>query len=171
MLVAVGAAVLLISLFFDWFGVGAPNGGAVTAWTAFELLDVVLALLAIAVICAVLAQALPQAGRLPALAGSPVAELAGPVALVLIVVSMLNEPPLLQAVAPEIELEVGIWLALTGAALMTIGSLLTRMQISLVMNPREQGPRTGSAPPADPAAETQPMPASPDRPGAGPRTP
>ena len=40
-LVAVGAVVLLVSLFLDWFG--PPDGGTgVSAWTTFEVLDLLL---------------------------------------------------------------------------------------------------------------------------------
>src|SRR3712207_7057802 len=54
----------------------------------------------------------------------------------LVVVSMIDEPPI--AFFAE-ELEVGIWLALAGAVLMSLGGLLARVRVSFV---REPAPRS-----------------------------
>ena len=55
MLVGLGALILLISLFLDWYQ---PN---VTAWEAFEVLDLLLAALAIAALVAAVGAIRPEA--------------------------------------------------------------------------------------------------------------
>ena len=75
---------------------------------------------------------------------------AGPAALLLVVVSIINEPPAAQGF--DSQLEVGAWLALAGAAIMCAGALLAGNRISLVVTPRERGTE---APSGD--AETRPL--------------
>ena len=154
LVIAVGALLLLISPFLDWYG--SADGEAVTAWTTFELVDVLLAALAGAALYAVVARLSPRA---PAVGeAGDLARIAGPAALVLVLVSMINEPPFLQLT--ETSLEVGAWLALAGAALITIGAMLGRLRISVVVGDRPP-PRSA---PTDPAAETQTMRPEPPRP-------
>ncbi len=135
--VALGAALLFASLWVDWYGFGqGPDGDGLTAWTAFELVDLLLAILAIAAIVAALAPFVRADTRVP---GS-VASAAGPVALLLVVVSIVNVPPAAQGFDSSIEL--GAWLALAGAAVMCIGALLAFNRISLVVTPRERATDT-----------------------------
>jgi hypothetical protein len=153
LLAGLGALVLLVSLFLDWYGDPDGDGGR-TAWGSFELVDILLAALALVAIYELVRRISdrrrwPDAGAL--------ARLAGPVALVLVVVSLIDEPPLFALVDPD--REVGIWLALAGGLLMTIGSLLTRVRVSFVVSDRE--PAGAAAPPSaptpahDPDAETR----------------
>ena len=154
-IVAIGAALLFASLFVDWYGFGrgvdlanfdeAQDTG-VTAWTAFELVDLLLALLSITAIAAALEPFVRTSSRIPA--GFTAA--AGPAALLLVVVSIINEPPAAQGF--DSQLEVGAWLALAGAAIMCAGALLAGNRISLVVTPRERGTE---APSGD--AETRPL--------------
>jgi len=132
--VALGAALLFASLFVDWygFGNGGPHEGGFSAWTAFELVDVLLALLAVAAIAAALEPMVRGRSHLPA----GTASAAGPVALLLVVVSIVNVPPAAQGL--DSDLEVGAWLALAGAAIMCAGALLAFNRISLVVTPRER---------------------------------
>ncbi len=153
LLIGLGALALLISLFLDWYsGHGSEFGAAVafSGWQSFELVDLVLAALALAALYAV-AETLVLAGRIPPLPAL-VALAAGPLALLLVVVSLIDEPPLINVVS-GFEPDTGVWMALAAAAVMTIGALLTRVRISLVLTSREQRDRA-----ADPAAETQTMP-------------
>lgn len=156
LVIAVGALMLLVSLFCDWYG--STNGAdAITAWTAFEIVDVLLATLALTAIYTI-AASLFGTGSWPM--PSPwVLPLAGPVALVLIVVSIVNPPPVLLFTAHATR-EVGIWVGLAGAALMCLGVVLGRVRISLVLAGRERAPEASSG---DPAAETRTMPADPPR--------
>lgn len=140
LLAGLGALLLLVSLFLDWYGaprVGGTDGGdfGASAWTAFELVDLLLAALALATIAwAVAAFVRPGHDLLPARAGA----VAGLVALVLVAVSIVNEPPLFFLADPS--REIGIWLAFAGAVLITVGALLTTARISLVIARREASP-------------------------------
>ena len=148
--VALGALLLLVSLFLDWYGFGGgPDGEGFTAWTAFELVDLILALLAIAAIAAALEPSLRAAPRLPERAGA----IAGPLALILVAVSLVNLPPAAQGFDSNIE--IGAWLGLAGAAIMCAGALLSFNRISLVVTPRERGAPPA---PAQPPSETETRP-------------
>ena len=57
MLVALGAAVLLVSLFLEWYG-------TLTAWEAFEVVEVLLAVLAIVALVVAAGLLLPDLGYL-----------------------------------------------------------------------------------------------------------
>jgi hypothetical protein len=156
--IAVGALMLLVSLFCDWYG--STNGAdAISAWTAFEIVDVLLAALALTAIYAIVASLLGTDWPMPPWWMLP---LAGPVALVLIVISIINPAPVLLFAAHPTR-EAGIWIALSGALLMSLGILLGRVRISLVLAGRERPSESESA---DPAAETRRMPSEPPTPGA-----
>jgi len=134
-ILAIGAALLFASLFVNWYGFGeGPDADGFTAWTAFELVDLLLAVLALTAIAAALEPFVRASSSIPA--GFTAA--AGPAALLLVVVSIVNEPPAAQGF--DAQLEVGAWLALAGSAIMCAGSLLAGNRISLVVTPRE---RTG----------------------------
>src|SRR5213593_4623312 len=98
-LAAAGAVVLLVSLFLHWYRPG------VSAWTVFETLDLVLAVLALAALGCVLAElglgAWASPRWLPAL---------GAVALVIVCAALVNHPPAAIGHRPD----VGICLALGG---------------------------------------------------------
>jgi hypothetical protein len=127
---ALGAVLLLASLFVDWYEPG------VSAWTVFEIVDVLLAAIAIA---ALLAFADEVTGRRvsPVNADTGLVVL-GMAALVLVVVSIVNNPP---AVIGQSE-DVGAWLGLAGALGIVAGGLLTSRRISIVIStaPRERAP-------------------------------
>ena len=56
-LVGLGALLLLVSVFLDWYE---PN---VTAWQAFEVLDLLMAALSLAALVAVVGTVRPDAAR------------------------------------------------------------------------------------------------------------
>ena len=149
LVIGAGAVALLISLFLDWYG--DPNSSqGVTAWRSFEIIDLLLAAIAVLALVAVGERLAGLRPRVPlALAG-----LAGPVALVLVLASIIEEPPLLIAFGADPSREVGIWIALAAALVMTAGALLRNVRVSLVVAPRET-PRTS------PDDETRPMPEEP----------
>lgn len=149
-----GALLLLISLFLDWYGLRGGDGG-ITAWDSFELLDALLAALALAGLYAV-AVAVSASGSWPSLPPA-VGRLAGPAALILVVVTLIDDPPLL-ALAPAHELKLGIWLALVGALLMTLGAFLGRVRISFVTGADDGAQAPPPVPPHDPDAQTRPLP-------------
>jgi peptidoglycan/LPS O-acetylase OafA/YrhL len=117
-LVALGALILLISLFLDWYQ------PAVTAWDAFEVLDLLLAALAIEALAAAAGAIRPEATVvephwLPAIVA----------AITIIVVAQLLDPPPLVDGDPE----TGAWLALGAAIVMCIGTLLTLGRVSFAL--------------------------------------
>jgi hypothetical protein len=155
-LVVLGAIVLLVSLFLNWFE---PSR---SAWTVFEAWDLVLAAIAAAAIAA----ALPV--RLGGVAGEPAVSrgwlpVLGIAALVIVFVALVNHPPAARGAG----LEVGAWLALVGSILLTAGGVLSRARISLVVTLRSTDrPARPQREPAQAAAEPAPAPPEPAEPAA-----
>jgi hypothetical protein len=144
-LVAIGAVLLLVSLFLDWYR---PGGDA---WAVFESVDLALAG---AAICALLAMA-PRLGggglgrALPIIAA---------VAFAVVVVQLIDPPP----AARDAELQTGAWLALAATALMAGGGLLGAASISVTVDvrSRERRRRTAAIDARDTAAEPAEAPAT-----------
>jgi hypothetical protein len=118
LLVGIGALVLLVSLFLDWYQ---PS---VTAWAAFEVLDLVLAALGVAAVVAAAGTIRPDATVverhwLPAIV----------IATAVIVAAQLLDPP------PSVDgdPQTGAWLALGAALLMCVGTLLTLGRVSFAL--------------------------------------
>ena len=137
-LVAIGAVVLLVSLFVDWYR---PGGDA---WAVFELNDLALTG---AAICGLLAIA-------PRMAGGGLAR-ALPIitaaALAIVVVQLVDKPP----AARGAEIATGGWLALGATALMVCGALLAAANISVTVDVhgRERRRRTAAIDAREGAAE------------------
>ena len=159
LLIALGAVALIVSLFLDWYG-DDDSALALSAWGSFELVDLLLAALALAALYAVI-EGIARPARAP-LMSDAVLRLAGPVALVLVVIPIIDEPPLFAAIDPG--LEVGVWIALAGCLLMTIGALLASVRISVVLGARDRGA-------GDPGAETRTMRTEPGPTSATPAEP
>jgi hypothetical protein len=121
-LVALGAVLLLVSLFVDWYD---PGG---TAWAVFEVVDILLALAAVACLAAVV----PRYGMLqravPAIAF---------IALFIVVVQLLDPPP----AAANDQIEAGAWLAFAATALMAAGATLSAASISVTVDVRSRDRR------------------------------
>lgn len=136
-MIAVGALLLFVALFLDWYGAGRGSGGnAASAWTSFELVDLLLALIALGAVIAALEPLVRGTSRVP----ENVAAVAGPAALVLVLVSIINKPPILQGF--DVEPKVGAWLALAGSAIMCAGTLLALNRVSFVVQTRDATPHT-----------------------------
>jgi hypothetical protein len=152
LLALLGAVVLLVSLFLDWYD-------DLTAWTVFEVIDLLLAALAVATVVALL-ERLEAFGR-PARGIRDGATLAiALAALVTVVVQVVNHPP----AAIDRDPEIGLWLGLGGSALMVLGTLLSTARISVAVDVqrRDEAPTVARSEPA-PAATPKPPP----RPGPG----
>jgi hypothetical protein len=134
---AVGAILLLVSLFLEWFDPGA------TAWTVFEIVDLLLAGIALA---ALVAAAASFGVRAP-LSERTLLPL-GIVASVLVVGALLNHPPAAIGADPRS----GAWLGLAGALLLWIGGLLSVAHVSLAVDVQAR-PRAAAPPPPPPAGE------------------
>jgi peptidoglycan/LPS O-acetylase OafA/YrhL len=138
-LVALGAVALIISLFLHWYEPGR------SAWTVFEVWDLVLAAIGVAALMTVIPLrrgsvspfVVPQRW-LPALSGA---------GLVIVVVALVNHPPAARGSGPE----VGAWLGLAAAVALVAGAVLSRARISLVISLRSTDrTRTRPAPPPPP---------------------
>jgi hypothetical protein len=118
LLAALGGLTLFVSLFLHWYQPG------LSAWRVFEVLDLILAALAVGVVGLVLANLLWDAelreSTLPLL---------GLGAFVVVVSQLLNHPPAAQG-APA---QTGAWLGLAGSALMAAGGILSAARLSLVI--------------------------------------
>jgi hypothetical protein len=129
---ALGAIALLVGLFLDWYSPGDLGAGAgASAWTVFEIVDLLLAVLALGVLVAVVNALAPRA-PLPILPTGTIA-FAGVAALVLVVTALIDDPP----AAIGASLEEGIWISFGGAALIVVGAILERSRIRLVVTPRD----------------------------------
>ena len=91
-LVAVGALLLLVSVFLDWYQ---PN---VTAWQAFEVLDLLMVVLGLAAIVAAVGTMVPAAAVIDRRALPPIVA-----ALLVIVASQILDPPPGVSFALEVE--------------------------------------------------------------------
>ena len=162
----VGALLLLVSLFLDWYE-------EISGFTVFEVLDLVLAALAIAAAVALanaLGARLKGASALGARTALPIALLA----FVIVVSQLLNDPP---AVAGgDSDPDIGIWLGLAGALLLLAGALLSVARISLALDletrqggggPASHGAEAGAASPSSHEAPTVAAPATGSAPASG----
>ena len=119
LLVAAAALLLVVSLFLDWFGL--PGDTGITAWEAFEVLDLVLVGAAVAAVAAAV-------GR------RDTRVLLGAALLVLVVVgSQLVQPP---PAGQGADREIGAWLALVAAAVLLAGAGLAAAQIAVTVDVR-----------------------------------
>jgi hypothetical protein len=117
-----GSALLLISLFTDWYDDG------LTGWQVFESLDLVLAALAVGgMLGAVRPDLLPSWSGL----GIPGA------AIVIVAVQLIDAPPAAAGADPS----GGAWVALAGAFLMAAGAALSLSAISVTVQVRERDVR------------------------------
>jgi hypothetical protein len=114
-----GSALLLISLFTEWYDVG------LTGWEVFETLDLVLAALAVG---GMLAAVRPD--LLPPWAGWAVPG----AAILIVVVQLVDGPPAAGDASPS----GGAWVALAGSLLMAAGAALSLAAISVTVQVRER---------------------------------
>jgi hypothetical protein len=137
-LVAVGAVLLLVSLFIDWYK---PGGDA---WAVFETLDLALAA---AAICGLLALA-PRFGTGGLGRALPIITTA---ALATVIIQLLDPPPAARAA----DIATGGWLALAATAIMAGGALLGAASISVTVDVRgrERRRRTAAIDAREGAAE------------------
>ncbi|MFP5364359.1 MAG: hypothetical protein ACLGI5_16690 [Thermoleophilia bacterium] len=127
LLIGLGAILLLISLFLEWYQPGAE------AWDVFEVWDLVLSLLAIGALVAV-------AGRLGFGPPRPATWLIAPaVAALVIVLYALIDPPPLTSALPDGDPGTGLWIALAASILMAAGALLSVARISVAITAAGSG--------------------------------
>ena len=125
-LVAVGAVLLLVSLFIDWYQ---PGGDA---WVVFEWLDVALAGAAIACLFGIAPRFTGLGRAVPIIALS---------ALAVVIVQLISPPP----AARGSNLDSGAWVALAATVLMALGASLAAASISVTVDVRERERRRRTA--------------------------
>ena len=118
-LVGLGALVLLVSLFLDWYQ------PAVTAWESFEVLDLLLAALGIAALGGAAGAIRPDA---PVIERHWLPAIVAGIAIV-VAAQILDPPPVIVDGDPD----TGAWLALGAAIVMCIGTLLTLGRVSFAL--------------------------------------
>ena len=125
LLVTLGALLLLVSLFLDWFA-----GGA-TAWQAFEVWDLVLFVLAVGVVASGIGLMSPDLEVIDR------RFLPGAVAAMAVIVAaqIIDPPPAVAGQDPD----TGAWLALASVIVMCAGGLLTygRVRVAFTVEERE----------------------------------
>jgi hypothetical protein len=129
-LVVAGAVVLFASLFLDWYEPRFAGESGLSAWSAFELGDILLAGLCLVAIAAVVP--LPRDGGAATLVAARWQPWLGLATLAFVAISLVNDPPAVR----DRGLEAGAWIGLAGAALLAIGGLLSFARVSLVVTPR-----------------------------------
>jgi carbon starvation protein CstA len=115
-----GAVALPASMFLHWYALDAALLGGVaaeaTAWQAFGVLDIVLALLALVPLALVVAQATRMSPAIPVFF-SVMTVLAGALATLLILYRIVNQP------GPNeiVDVQLGAWLGLLAAVVVAAG--------------------------------------------------
>ncbi|MGH2957651.1 MAG: hypothetical protein ACRDL6_11730 [Solirubrobacterales bacterium] len=129
-LTLIGAALLLVALFLDWYVVPAVPPATVdtpvgNAWAVFESLDIVLAGVAIVAIY-VAYEGITGRGRI----GEGWLLPLGLLAVVIVGSQLLDAPP---SVGATTDPATGIWMALGGAGAMLVGGILSTARVSLAL--------------------------------------
>ena len=117
-LVALGAVGLLVSLFMDWYG-------PLTAWEAFEVVEVLLAVLAVTALVIAVGLLVPDLEYVERRWLPPI--VLG--VAVLVAAELVNPPP----AAGEQALDVGAWLAFGAAIVMLAGAVLSFGRVSFAV--------------------------------------
>jgi hypothetical protein len=131
-IVAAGSLLLLVSLFLDWYGPG------LSAWDVFEVVDLLLAVLGVAVLVAVVGALAPDAGYLDR-RWLPVLVVA---IAVIVAASIITPPP----AAAGREADTGAWVAFGAAMAMLAGALLSvgKVSFSVAVEGRERRQRVAA---------------------------
>jgi hypothetical protein len=112
-----GGLALLAAMFLHWYDIDVRIAAVeLTAWQAFDVLDIVLALLALVPLALVLTQATRRSPAIP-VAFSVFTTLAGALAALLILYRIVNQP------GPNdvVDVQAGAWLGLLAALVIGAG--------------------------------------------------
>jgi hypothetical protein len=126
LIAAIGAVMLIVSLFLDWYE-------DLTGFTVFEFIDLLLTGLAVLTLVS-LAGAIGVI-RPPLRPGLPLG--VALLALVIVLSQLVNDPPAVAGPNGR-DQDIGIWLALGGAALMVAGAVLSTARIAISVEPRDR---------------------------------
>jgi len=123
---AISGLGLLVVTFLPWYSAGGEN---VTAWQAFSVTDIVLAVTAVTAISVGVVVLFRLSVSYP-VAGSSVAGGLGVIALVLIVIRLIDPPG-----GGDVDREIGAWLGLIAAAGVAWGGWLGMQESRAVRAP------------------------------------
>jgi hypothetical protein len=152
LLAAIGGVLLIVSLGMNWYGDR-------SAFTAFEVWDLVLVLLGLATLV-LLAEAV---GLLHGVVRSGTGLIVGAAALVIVLTQLINHPP----AGIHLDEATGLWLGLGGSALMLAGAVLSTARVAISVEPRRGRTVTTAGPPPpdeEPTIRSEPQPPPPPRP-------
>jgi hypothetical protein len=167
LIAGIAGVVLLIDLWFDWYGVNVTAGGGLlkgftigasaNAWQSFGLIDIILFLVALIAIGVAVLRAL---NRLPEMPWPPatIVTIAGGIAVLLILFRLIDTPVDTHGVeGVDVSRRFGIWLGLLAAAAITYGGWRAMQEAGASFGDlrRADGP-TGAGTAAGGAAATAP---------------
>jgi hypothetical protein len=176
LIAGIAGLVLLIDLWFKWYGVKVSAGGALknfnigvsaNAWESFGFIDIILFLVALIAIGVAVLRAL---NNLPDMPYHPatIVTIAGGLALLLIIFRIIDTPVDTGGVdGIDVTRKIGIWIGLLSAAAITYGGWRAMQESGASFGGSGAGTRApaGGTPPASPTAPTTQMPADPGVPG------
>ena len=130
LIAGIGGFVLLIDLWFKWYGVSVNTGGllknfnigvSANAWQAFSLIDIILFLVALIAIGVAVMRGLNRMPEMPYPPSTLVA-VAGGIALLLIIFRIIDTPVDTHGVnGIDVSRKIGVWIGLLAAAAVTYG--------------------------------------------------
>jgi hypothetical protein len=153
---ALGGGVLLFALFLGWYEVPLPSVAAPadsepeTAWQAFAVNDMLLAIVAVSALSLVPVTAGQAVPAIP-IALTGLVAIAGKLALLLVLIRIVWPP------AGAAGLEVGAWLGLLGAAVVVVGGWIA-MRDERLSTEDQPTDLTGRPRAEPPSIETLPAP-------------
>jgi hypothetical protein len=180
LIAGIAGLVLLIDLWFKWYGVKVSGGGGLlkgfsigvsaNAWQSFGLIDIILFLIALIAIGVAVMRALNNMPDMP-YPPATLVTIAGAIALLLIIFRIIDTPVDTQGVdGIDVQRKIGVWIGLLAAAALTYGGWRAMQESGASFDDLKSGggATAGSAPAASPTAPTTTMPASePTPPAAG----
>jgi hypothetical protein len=181
LIAGIAGFVLLIDLWFKWYGVKVSAGGALrnfnigvsaNAWESFGLIDIILFLVALIAIGVAVLRALDNLPDMP-FAPAQLVTVAGGIALVLIIFRIIDTPVDTGGVdGIDVTRKIGVWIGLLAAAAVTYGGWRAMQESGASFGGAGTAAGPGSGPGAPPAASstapTTTMPANdPGVPGGG----
>jgi hypothetical protein len=179
LIAGISGLVLLISLWFKWYGVEVEGAGGVlqnvnfgvsaNAWQSFGLIDIILFLVALLAIGVAVMRALNKMPDMPYPPATLLA-IAGGIALLLILFRTLSTPVDTGGVdGIDVSRKIGLWIGLLSAAALTYGGWRAMQESGASLG--SGGPRGGGAGDAPtqqaPAAGGPPAGGAPGVPGGG----
>lgn len=174
LIAAVSGVLLIIVMFFSWYGIGGAAGSilgaanidtTVNAWKAFDFIDILLFITALVAIGAAVLAASGRSVALP-VAASVVVTVLGIIVALLVLYRIINQP------GPNdvIDVKFGAYLGFLTCLGIAIGGFLSMADEGTSLGDVARSATSGATRPAQPA-QPAPPPAQPAPPPAAPAAP